>query len=161
MEGTKEKLLEVRVIQNADRESLRNFIKSHKNAAQESPETKLLSQKALDNNVIKEQMQKLQKKMAAEVTDLAQKSNQNITGLKNRFEKFDDLMGKIEEKVLLLERQQVEQRQDLESHKLLKRRQIDNLEEKAWEIRDFKEELQRQLDEVLEHTHNVTENCNE
>ena len=95
------------------------------------------------------------------MTDLAQKSNQNITGLKNRFEKFDDLMGKIEEKVLLLERQQVEQRQDLESHKLLKRRQIDNLEEKAWEIRDFKEELQRQLDEVLEHTHNVTENCNE
>ena len=56
MEGTKEKLLEVRVVQNADRESLRNFIKSHKSTAQESPETKLLSQKALDSNVIKEQI---------------------------------------------------------------------------------------------------------
>ena len=47
------------------------------------------------------------------------------------------------------------------SHKLLKERHFENLEEKTWELRDFKEELQRQLDHVLKHTFNLTENCSE
>ena len=43
----------------------------------------------------------------------------------------------------------------------MKRRQIDDLEEKTWQLRDFKDELQRQMDNILEHTFNVSENCNE
>ena len=61
----------------------------------------------------------------------------------------------------MVEREAAVQKHDLAAHTLLKRRQIDNLEEKAWELRDFKEELQKQLSGVLEHAFTVTESCAE
>jgi hypothetical protein len=51
------------------------------------------------------------------------------------------LFSKSDRRILILERGFTVQKQDLASHKLLKERQIDNLEEKAWEIQDFKNEL--------------------
>jgi len=43
----------------------------------------------------------------------------------------------------------------------MKNKQFNSLQEKTWELRDFREELQRQMDNVLEHTFTVSENCNE
>ena len=65
------------------------------------------------------------------------------TKLTNRILDLEMFNAELDKRSMKLEKLSTEQRQDLESHKLLKGRQLDNLEEKAWEIRDFKEELQR------------------
>ena len=79
----------------------------------------------------------------------------------DRLLRLEELTRKDGRRLLMVEREAAVQKHDLAAHTLLKRRQIDNLEEKAWELRDFKEELQKQLSGVLEHAFTVTENCAE
>ena len=44
---------------------------------------------------------------------------------------------------------------------MAKSRQIENLEEKAWAMQEYKDDMSRQLDQVIKHTFAVTENCSE
>ena len=73
--------------------------------------------------------------------EIFEKSNVMLKNFTQRLDKLDDLFQKSDRRILMLEREITVQKQDLASHKLQKERQIDNLEEKAWEIQDFKNEL--------------------
>ena len=75
------------------------------------------------------------------MSEIFEKSNVMLKNFTQRLDKLDDLFQKSDRRILILEREITVQKQDLASHKLQKERQIDNLEEKAWEIQDFKNEL--------------------
>ena len=75
------------------------------------------------------------------MSEIFEKSNVMLKNFTQRLDKLDDLFQKSDRRILMLERDITVQKQDLATHKLLKERQIDNLEEKAWEIQDFKNEL--------------------
>jgi hypothetical protein len=75
------------------------------------------------------------------MSEIFEKSNVMLKNFTQRLDKLDDLFQKSDRRILMLEREITVQKQDLASHKLQKERQIDNLEEKAWEIQDFKNEL--------------------
>jgi hypothetical protein len=75
------------------------------------------------------------------MSEIFEKSNVMLKNFTQRLDKLDDLFQKSDRRILMLERDITVQKQDLASHKLQKERQIDNLEEKAWEIQDFKNEL--------------------
>ncbi len=64
-------------------------------------------------------------------------------GVLSRLNKLEEYFSKNDRRLLTVERETSVQKNDLASHKLLKERQFENLEEKTWELRDFKEELQR------------------
>jgi hypothetical protein len=66
--------------------------------------------------------------------EIFEKSNVMLKNFTQRLDKLDDLFQKSDRRILMLERDITVQKQDLATHKLLKERQIDNLEEKAWEI---------------------------
>ena len=68
---------------------------------------------------------------------------------------------KHDRRVFILEKDQTIIKQDLASHKLHKCKQIEELESKTDKLRDFKSKLKQQLDNVLEHTFNITEGCTE
>ena len=68
------------------------------------------------------------------MSEIFEKSNVMLKNFTQRLDKLDDLFQKSDRRILMLERDITVQKQDLATHKLLKERQIDNLEEKAWEI---------------------------
>ena len=99
--------------------------------------------------------------MMMNIDQIRKKQNKMNIEISDKLTSLEDTARKDGRRLLMVERESAVQKQDLAAHTLMKRRQIDNLEEKAWELRDFKEELQRQLTGVLEHAFNITESCAE
>lgn len=92
------------------------------------------------------------------LSDQIQKVRVKLT---ERQEIAEEVQAKFTKRVIVLERDLDNMQNDLVAHKYLKQRQIENLEDKAWEMHDYKEEMTKQLDTVVRHTFEVNEHCAE
>ena len=138
VEGLKEKIFEVNQNFSADREALRKTMK-------QSQEMNLKITDIINKNNDMMSFQRVfndfRENTEDSVKDLFSKYQCILSDFTERLNKLDDLEQKADRRLLTLERESVVLSQDLASHKLLKRRQYDHLEEKTWQLRDFKDEL--------------------